>query len=201
MDSYKLKIKLFNFPSFEDWYNDKFQFKFTIGAYTCTSSYESMYYKSDNLIVTNETGLIISICTMKKGHKQPIALHSYFYPIEYSDIEKRKDEIEEWYNDTIKDFHKRWKTFIENTYLEFNKDNYYDTIKSRIGWKFDDYDDAVKYSKGDPTNPDSRRICHLSYIGQIIGVKESDGAIIAYEITPDRTLKPLCILKDNEKII
>ena len=127
MDLSKLKIKLFNFPSFEDYYNDKFQFKFIIGAYICTSSY-GLIYKSDKLIATNEIGLIISICTMKKGHKQPINLHSYFYPIEYSDIEKRKDEIEEWYNNTIKDFHKRWKTFIENTYLEFDKDNSYNKI-------------------------------------------------------------------------
>ena len=53
---------------------------------------------------------------------------------------------------------------------------------------FDSYDDAVKYAKGDTTDPDSRELCGTSYVGQTITVYEDD-KVISYQIQADRTLK------------
>lgn len=53
---------------------------------------------------------------------------------------------------------------------------------------FSSYDDAVKYAKGDTSDPDSRGLCGSSYIGQQICVYEND-EVKLYIIDHDRTLK------------
>ena len=52
---------------------------------------------------------------------------------------------------------------------------------------FSSYADAVKYAKGDSSDPDSRGLQGTSYIGQIISVYEND-VVTVYKITADRTL-------------
>lgn len=52
---------------------------------------------------------------------------------------------------------------------------------------FSSYADAVKYAKGDSSDPDSRGLQGTSYIGQIISVYEND-IVTVYKITADRTL-------------
>ncbi len=60
---------------------------------------------------------------------------------------------------------------------------------------FYSYEDAVKYAKGDVTNPDSRNLCATSYIGQIISVLTVSGDSVTkaeiYKIDKDRTLASL----------
>lgn len=52
---------------------------------------------------------------------------------------------------------------------------------------FASYEDAVKYAAGDINDPDSRKLCGTSYIGQIITVFEK-GTVSAYQISAARTL-------------
>ena len=52
---------------------------------------------------------------------------------------------------------------------------------------FASYDDAVKYAAGNINDPDSRKLCGTSYIGQIITVFEN-GIVSSYQISPSRTL-------------
>lgn len=53
---------------------------------------------------------------------------------------------------------------------------------------FSSYNDAVKYAKGDTSDPDSRGLCGSSYIGQQICVYEND-EVKLYVIDQDRALK------------
>ncbi len=55
---------------------------------------------------------------------------------------------------------------------------------------FSSYDDAVKYAKGDTSDPDSRGLCGSSYIGQQICVYEND-EVKLYVIDQNRTLKSI----------
>lgn len=55
---------------------------------------------------------------------------------------------------------------------------------------FSSYEDAVKYAKGDITDPDERELCGSSYIGQLICVYEND-EVIYYKINADRTLSSI----------
>lgn len=52
---------------------------------------------------------------------------------------------------------------------------------------FSSYEDAVKYAAGNMDDPDSRKLCGTSYIGQIITVVEN-GNVSAYQISASRTL-------------
>lgn len=52
---------------------------------------------------------------------------------------------------------------------------------------FSSYADAVKYAKGDASDPDSRALCATSYVGQIITVHEN-GKVKVYKIEEDRSL-------------
>lgn len=52
---------------------------------------------------------------------------------------------------------------------------------------FSSYADAVKYAKGDSTDPDSRGLQGSSYVGQIITVYEND-TVNVYKIEADRSL-------------
>ncbi len=79
----------------------------------------------------------------------------------------------------------------------------YNDFKSKLDWAmsfqrtgtfpldrtsmFASYDDAVKYAKGDTSDPDSRKLCGTSYVGQIITVFEND-VVTVYKITADRSL-------------
>ncbi len=56
--------------------------------------------------------------------------------------------------------------------------------------------DAIKYAKGDTSDPDSRELCGSSYIGQQICVYEND-EVNYYKIDADRTLKSLSNLTDS----
>lgn len=58
---------------------------------------------------------------------------------------------------------------------------------------FSSYEDAVKYAKGDTSDPDSRGLCGSSYIGQQICVYEND-EVKLYVIDQDRALK---VISDN----
>lgn len=55
---------------------------------------------------------------------------------------------------------------------------------------FDSYEDAEKYAKGLVSNPDSRNLVTVSYVGQIITVFEND-EVNVYKISVNRTLEPL----------
>lgn len=52
---------------------------------------------------------------------------------------------------------------------------------------FASYADAVKYAAGNIEDPDSRKLCGTSYVGQIITVIEN-GSVSAYQISTSRTL-------------
>lgn len=54
---------------------------------------------------------------------------------------------------------------------------------------FISYADAVKYAKGDLTDPDERGLCGTSYVGQIITVIDDNNKVTAYKINADRTLE------------
>ena len=54
---------------------------------------------------------------------------------------------------------------------------------------FISYADAVKYAKGDLTDPDERGLCGTSYVGQIITVIDDSNNVTAYKINADRTLE------------
>lgn len=85
--------------------------------------------------------------------------------------------------------------------------NYYvERIKSKLDWAFPfqrtdafpldrtdlfaSYEDAVKYAAGDINDPDSRKLCGTSYVGQIITVY-ADDQVTAYQIQDNRSLKKL----------
>ena len=53
---------------------------------------------------------------------------------------------------------------------------------------FGSLEDAQKYAKGDKTNPDSRKLFSMSYVGQIITVFENDNVTI-YKINSNRDLE------------
>lgn len=55
---------------------------------------------------------------------------------------------------------------------------------------FYSYADAVKYAKGDTSDPDERGLCGSSYIGQQICVYEND-TVTYYKIDADRTLSSI----------
>ena len=55
---------------------------------------------------------------------------------------------------------------------------------------FSSYADAVKYAAGNIADPDERKLCGTSYIGQIITVYEND-VISVYMINADRSLQPI----------
>ena len=62
---------------------------------------------------------------------------------------------------------------------------------------FSSYEDAVKYAKGDTSDPDSRGLCGSSYIGQQICVYENDEVKI-YVIDQDRAIKAI---NDNGTLV
>lgn len=53
---------------------------------------------------------------------------------------------------------------------------------------FGSIEDAQKYAKGDKTNPDSRGLFSMSYVGQIITVFEND-EVTVYKINSNRDLE------------
>lgn len=50
--------------------------------------------------------------------------------------------------------------------------------------------DAEKYAAGNPADPDSRKLCGTSYVGQLIVVFEND-VVTPYIIGADRTLQEI----------
>lgn len=62
---------------------------------------------------------------------------------------------------------------------------------------FSSYEDAVKYAKGDTSDPDSRGLCGSSYIGQQICVYEND-EVKLYVIDQDRAIKAI---NDNGTLV
>lgn len=63
---------------------------------------------------------------------------------------------------------------------------------------FSSYADAVKYAKGDISDPDERGLCGSSYIGQQICVYENN-TVTYYKIDADRTLTNITLDISNAK--
>lgn len=100
-------VKLFQFPSFEDWNNHEREFKETIGEFTCV--FHRTSWKIDSFDTRYECAIACS------ENPTNIYVHSVV-SWSFECDSRNTGLVKKKYIETIREIHARWVNYLENTY-------------------------------------------------------------------------------------
>lgn len=104
-------VKLFQLPSFEEWRKNDYEFKETIGEFTCVFHRTGWYLNSS----TTDYQCAIAPCDNPTNiYVDPVV--SWHFRCDSTDT----DLLEQRYYETVREVHSRWIHFVESTYLTSN---------------------------------------------------------------------------------
>ena len=115
-------VKLFQFPSFEDWDAKKREFKETIGEFTCVFHPTCWHCNSS---ITRYECAIASCDNPTNIYVRPVV--SWAFECDSTDT----DLIKSRYNEAVREIHSRWINYIETNYTLTNGGFYPEFISLR----------------------------------------------------------------------
>lgn len=104
-------VKLFQFPSFEEWDKHKREFKQKIGEFTCV--FRPTCWRINSPITTYECAIA---CSDNPTNVYVHKIAGWSFECNPTDIAL----VEQRYNEAIREIHARWINYIENNYTVSN---------------------------------------------------------------------------------
>lgn len=104
-----IKVKTFNFPSFEEWRNNEYKYSTSIGVFKCVIK--------PVCLGNGETTYAIAVAA------DPLPTNIYVDKIIYHAFEVKREQtdiLKVWYENIIKRVNQEWSDYIK-TYIEEDK--------------------------------------------------------------------------------
>ena len=102
-------VKKFNFPSFEEWYDNECEWEQQIGSYICEVGYCGG--RMDDNYNEVERDYRVFIYPINNYYYGKILISYYEWDI------KNENELKKWYEDSIKEANIKWEEYILKNYF------------------------------------------------------------------------------------